>query len=173
MPATDSGVEAWKEQTSAFDRVRSVAQTITQPRSAPWIADRAAVAENTARRHLDRLVDMNLLVSFDREKPITYAPDPLHTRLQTIRNLLEEYDHEGLITLKAELQGQIESWSDEYGVDSPAELRELAAETTTADETAAVRHTASDWEVAEYRLGIVEDAIDNYDAYSRPETVST
>jgi hypothetical protein len=45
------GVKAWKEHTSAFDRVRSVIETASQPRSASAIAEEALVAENTARTH--------------------------------------------------------------------------------------------------------------------------
>lgn len=162
----DPGVDEWKEHTSAFDRVRSVAQTVSEPRTAPWIAEQAAVSENTARSHLERLVEMNVLLEYDEDGPTKYAPDPLHTRLQTLRELLNEYDHDGLIALKENLQTQIETWRDEYGRDSFEALRELAAETETADETAALRRTANDWELTEYRLNIVEEAIDNYGEYS-------
>lgn len=60
------GVETWKEHTSAFDRVRSVAETVSQPQSAATIADEALVAENTARKHLERLVDIHVLLQTDR-----------------------------------------------------------------------------------------------------------
>lgn len=164
---SEPGVDVWKEHTSAFDRVRSVAQTVSEPRSAPWIAGEAAVSENTARGHLERLVEMSVLRKVERRGHARYAPDPLHTRLQTLRELLDEHDHEGVIALKEDLQGRIEAWRTEHGVDSPESLRELAADTETVEETATVRRTASEWELAEYRLGIVEEAIDNYAVYSR------
>jgi len=167
---SDSGVNAWKEQTTAFDRVRSVAQTVTEPRPVSWIAEGAAVSENTARDHLQRLVEMNVLRAFEEGTTTTYAPDPLHTRMQTLRELIDEYDHDGLIELKEELQRDIQSYQDEYGVDSPEERRALAAETETADETATIRQTADDWELTVYRLGIVEEAIENYTAYSSSDS---
>ena len=162
----DPGVDAWKEQTTAFDRVQSIAQTVTEPRSASWIAAEAAVSENTARGHLQRLVEMNVLRAFDSEGTTTYAPDPLHTRMQTLRELLDEYDHDGLLELKADLQAEIESWKSQYEVDSPDELRALGAESETPEETATIRQTADDWELTAFRLGIVEEAIENYSAYS-------
>ena len=79
-PETD-GDAAWKEQTSAFDRVRSVALSLSEPRPAAWIASEALVAENTARKHLERLVDMHVLLKADREGTALYTPDPLHQRL--------------------------------------------------------------------------------------------
>jgi Fic family protein len=122
--------------------VRSVAQTVSEPRSASWIAEEAAVSENTARGHLQRLVEMNVLRSFE-DGTTTYAPDPLHTRMQTLRELIDEYDHDGLLDLKADLQAEIETWQDEYGVEDPDELRALGAETETQAETTTIRTTAS------------------------------
>lgn len=169
---TEPGIEEWSEHATAFDRVRSVSQTVSEPRTAPWIADRAAVSENTARGHLERLVEMNVLLEYAADGPTTYGPDPLHARLQTLRGLLNEYDHEGLVGLKADLQRRIEDWRDEYDVETPAALRESAAGTETAEETTAVRRTANDWELTEYRLGVVEEAIENYAVYSRSDPAS-
>ena len=169
---SEQGLDAWKEHTSAFDRVRSVAQTVSNPRSVAWIAERAAVAENTARDHLERLVELNVLLAYDREGATKYGPDPMHARLQTLRELVEEYDHDELLDRKAALQGDIEEWQAEYGVESVGALREQAATAETATGTKAIRQTADDWELTAYRLGIVEDAIENYAAYSRSDIAS-
>lgn len=166
------GVTAWKEHTTAFDRVQSVATTVSQPRSASYIADEAHVAENTARDHLDRLVSLNVLLKTERESGTVYAPDPLHTRIQTLRDLLDEHDREGLLELKAKLQSRIEGWQADYGVDSPSELRAQAAETDTAAQTRELNTTASDWELARYRLTILEDAIENYATYTQDDRAS-
>lgn len=168
----DAGVDAWKAETSAFDRVRSVVETVSQPHSAAEIADEAAVAENTARDHLDRLVEMNVLLAHDHGGTTTYAPDPLHARAQALRDLLDDHDHDALVDLKADLQDRIEAWRDEYGVDSPDALRERAADTDAAAETRAVQQTARDWDLVAYRLDVVEDAIENYAAYSRDNAAS-
>lgn len=77
MPEDDPGTERWKEHTSAFDRVRSVANTLSQPRPASYIADEADIAENTARDHFERLVDLSILLKSEREGTTLYSPDPL------------------------------------------------------------------------------------------------
>ncbi len=166
------GIDAWKAQTSAFDRVRSVAETIAQPRPAPDIAAEAHVAENTARNHLERLAEMNVLLKTDRDGTTLYAPDPIHTRMQLLRDLLDSHDRDELIRLKADLQTEIETWREEYSVDSPDELRGRAAETDESEETRAVRQTANDWELVRYRLEAVEDAIENYTTYTRDTRAS-
>lgn len=172
MSDSDPGVEAWKRHTSAFDRVRSVAQTVSEPRSAAWIADEAAVSENTARDHLERLVEMNVLLEYGGDGATTYAPDPLHSRLQAVRELLDEYDHDGLLALKADLQDRIEGWKTEYGVESPDALRAAAASADSADETGEIRNAANEWELVDHRLGVVEDAIRNYAAYRDSDAVT-
>ncbi|WP_049927588.1 DUF7342 family protein [Halopiger goleimassiliensis] len=167
MSEDPPGVNAWTEETSAFDRVRAVAGTLSEPTSAQEIAVEAHVAENTAREHLDRLVEMGILLESTEGRSTVYSPDPLHTRMQTLRDLLEEHDHDELIELKADMQDRIEQWQDEYGVDGPADLREVAATTENATETRDIMKTASDWELLEYRLDVVEDAIERYSTYSR------
>jgi hypothetical protein len=137
-----------------------------------YIAAEAHVAENTARDHLERLVDLHVLLKTEEQGTALYSPDPLHTRMQTLRDLLDEHDRDGLIDLKIELQSQIEGWVDEFGVTSPAELRDRAAETGSAEETRDIRHTASDWELVSFRLSIVEDAIANYSVYNQDNRAS-
>lgn len=164
---TSAGVGAWKEHTTAFDRVQSVATTVSQPRSASDIADEAHAAENTARNHLERLVSLNVLLKSDGDDGARYASDPLHTRLQTLRDLLETHDRDGLVEPKAELQAQIEGWEAEHGVTSPEALRTRAAASDTASRTRELKRTASEWGLARYRLSILEDATENYATYTR------
>lgn len=167
MTESAPGVDAWTEETSAFDRVQSVASTLSKPRSASDVADEASVAENTARDHLQRLVDLNVLRTATREGTTLYAPDPLHTRMQTLRELLDQHDRDELLELKADLQSRIEGWRDEYDAESPAELRERGAHTDTATRTREINQTAADWELLAYRLSIVEEAIENYTTFTR------
>jgi len=167
-----AGVEAWKAQTTAFDRVRSVAASASGPKTVAEIADDAAVAENTARDHLDRLVEMNVLLRGEYGGATTYEPDPIYARAGSIRELLDEHDHDALVQLKAELQERVTEWRGEYEVDSPAALREHAADTENAETTRRMRADANDWELVAHRLGIVEEAIRNYTAYGRSDRAS-
>lgn len=161
-PSTDR----WKEHESAFDRVRSIAVTLTQPQSADWIAEQAHVAGNTARDHLQRLVEMNVLQGVAGDGATRYRPDPLYTRMRALRDILDGRDRDELIELRADLQEQIESWQAEYDAESPDDLREHAARSGSADETRDLRRTASDWDIVRYRRRLVEDAIEHYSDYT-------
>lgn len=162
-----SGDAAWTDHASAFDRVRSVALSLSAPRSASWVADEALVAENTARRHLERLADLHVITADTSGDAVTYYPDPVYIRTRDLRELVAEHDRDELAELAADLKTDIESWQDEYGVASPDDLRRTAAaERTSADEAVKRRRTASDWELAAYRLSLVDEALSRYDEYT-------
>ena len=161
-----SGAELWKEHQSAFDRVRAVAVTVSEPKPADWIAEQAHVAGNTARDHLQRLVEMNVLRTATGGTATRYEPDPLYTRMQALRDLLDNRTRDDLLELRGDLQEQVEEWKSKYDTDSPSELRERAAHTDTAEATREMRRTANDWNIIAYRLQLVEDAIEHYADYA-------
>jgi hypothetical protein len=167
MAETPPALETWTAETTAIDRVQSVATTVSEPQPASYIAEEALVAENTARDHLRRLVEWNILVERDRDGTAVYAPDPLHARTQTIRDLLADYDRDGLIDLKADVQERIESLRAEYDAEGPDALREQAASTDTAAATRDRLKAASDWGLLRWRLDAIEAAIENYDSYTQ------
>ncbi len=159
-------MEVWQKHSSSFDRVRSVSQSLSTPRSVSWIAAEASVPDCTARDHLNRLVEITVLLEFDGEGTTTYAPDPIYQRFQVVRELLDDYDQDALINLKEDLYARIEMWQDEYGENTPEDLRDLATATDSSEQATEIRRTAAEWDVTKYRLDIVEDVIDNYDTYS-------
>lgn len=166
MDRSPRGVEAWKEHTTAFDRVRSIVEALDQPRTAQYIADQAAVSETTANNHLTRLAEMNVIRLVPGGDATRYEPDPLYARFRTLRQLIENHDHEQLLELRADLQQQIEDCKTQHDVDSPTKLRTQATDTETATGTMELIEAASDWELSIYQLSIVDDAIDNYSEYA-------
>ena len=165
---TDTGgTTSWKAQTSAFDRVRSVALTLSEPRSATWIANEALVAENTARRHLNRLAELHVLRTDTTGSAVTYYPDPVYLRTRDLHELIREYDEAELTAVATDLKADIESWQTEYAVDEPAELRStVAGEGVSRTDAIERRRIASDWELTEYQLSLIEEALLRYDEYS-------
>jgi len=166
--------KTWKEHASAFDRVKSVTMTLSEPQSAPWIAEQAAVSPNTARDHLRRLVDLGVVTENDDNGTRHYYPDPLYTRLRDIRELLDETTKQELSERAAELKEDIAAWKAEYDADSPDGLRErAAADNVSAEQAYELTRTASDWELARYHLSLVQDAIRNYDTWTSDQSSLT
>ncbi|MFQ3318510.1 MAG: DNA-binding transcriptional ArsR family regulator [Natronomonas sp.] len=167
-------VETWKEHASAFDRVKSVTMTLSEPRPASWIATEAAVSPNTARNHLHRLIDLGVVTATEKDGGRHYYPDPLYTQLRDVRELLQETTKRELSEQAAGLKDDIAAWEAEYDADSPEALRERAAEVDVSAEHAhELVQAASDWELARYRLSLVRDAIENYDTWtSDPSSIT-
>jgi predicted ArsR family transcriptional regulator len=127
-PEEAEWIETWKEHASAFDRVKSVTMTLSEPRPASWIATEAAVSPNTARDHLHRLIDLGVVTATENDGTRHYYPDPLYTRLRDVRELLQETTKRDLSEQAAGLKDDIAAWKAEYDVESPEALRERAAD---------------------------------------------
>lgn len=106
MTDDDTGVDAWIEATTPPERVRAISQTLTEPRSAAWIADKSYVSEDAARSHLDQLVDTGVLVEQDGDSVPKYSPNHSQIRAQSIGNLLDEYNRTELVRLRDDLRNQ-------------------------------------------------------------------
>lgn len=164
LDESNPGTERWIEETSAFDRVRSVAFTLQQPRTAGQIAESAHVSEKTARGHLQRLVEMDVMLEETGEGPTTYYPDPAYIRYREVRTLAREHDRDKLTDIVATLKSDIEEWRDEFDVETPDELwASVADEDVSEQEVYERQKIAEDWEYTEHRLGLIKDALAQYD----------
>ncbi|MFB6150142.1 MAG: ArsR family transcriptional regulator, partial [Halobacteriales archaeon] len=161
---SNRGTERWIEETSAFDRVRSVAFALQRPRTAGQIAESAHVSEKAARGHLQRLVEMDILLEETGEGATTYYPDPAYMRYREVRTLARDHDRDELTEIVATLKRDIEQWREEFAVETPDELRASVADTDVSEQAVYERRTiAEDWEYTEYRLGLIKDALAQYD----------
>jgi hypothetical protein len=98
----------------------------------------------------------------------------LYTRLRDVRELLEDTTKRELSEQAAALKEDITGWKTEYDADSPDALRERAAVAdVSADQAYELTQVASDWELARYRLSLIQDAIQNYDTWtSDPSSIT-
>ncbi|WP_193310751.1 ArsR family transcriptional regulator [Halorubrum halophilum] len=166
--------ETWVENTTAFDRIRGVAGSLTDPQSVAWIAEEAHVAENTARNHLDRLADLGVLTTISTESGVAYYPDPIYTRSQDLRDLVQNHSERELASQAADLQGSLNELKTRYDVGSPSEIRATIATSGTAPEEARERlEDASEWEHCRYRLSLIRDALEHYDTYDTSSRSAT
>lgn len=161
--------DTWVENTSAFDRVKSVVLTLSEPRTAGWIAEESHVSENTARSHLTRLADLGVLSTTSTPDGTGYVPDPIYTRSRDLRELVDANSEEELAEAAVDLQGQLDEFRDRYDVDTPSALRASVAGEDVDAATARTRLSdASDWEYARFRLSLIREALEHYDTYNTP-----
>lgn len=154
----------WAGELSAAERTEAVALTVSEPRTANWIAEKAEVAHGTATKYLDRLVSDGKLSAETHGQQTTYAPDPVGQYLIEMRELYEDHSPDELTAALEEMNDQIRTWKAEYDVETPNELR---ASLTTADrdDERTRRQAAREWEQLRTRRRLVEDALHLYDRF--------
>ena len=126
-PSRD-GVQSWTESMSARERIRSVAETLREPRSVNWISDKANTAWSTTNEELHELVDQGQLRRVEAGDSTLYQPD--HTRLlfDEIRTLIEENSREELRSELAAITEEIEEWQETYAVETWQDLEQSLAD---------------------------------------------
>ena len=152
-------------QTTGEDRVRMVARQLSEPRTANWIASEADWSHEPTKRVLRRLVDDGILHRDESGTHTTYYPDYRRQAMQEAMRLRDSgHTVEELTDRLAEMKAQIRDWEDEFGVESPNQLRgTLADETLDADEEDRRREVAREWDHLQRRIKIVGFAIREWD----------
>jgi len=174
MTENESSSEGLMErQTTGEDRVRMAVRQLSEPRTANWIASEAGWSHEPTKRVLERLVDDVILYRDDSGTHTTYYPDYRRQAMQEAMRLRDS-DHtvEELTDRLAEMKTQIRDWEEEFGVESPNQLRgTLADESIDAAEEDRRREIAREWEHLQRRLQIVGFAIREWD-FLAPTTES-
>jgi len=154
-----------ERQTTGEDRVRMIARQLSEPRTANWIASEAGWSHEPTKRVLERLVDDGVLHRDDSGTHTTYYPDYRRQTMQEAMRLRDSgHTVEELTDRLADMKAEIRDWEDEFGVESPNQLRgTLAEESLDADEEDRRREIAREWEHLQRRIKIVGFAIREWD----------
>ena len=165
---SDPDPEAWKENTTARERVRMVFELLEEPATVSEISDEADVAWDTADSELGRMMTENLVEEYEIDGKTKYGPNPVQQFLNQILDLIKERDREELEMELVEYQERLESLQEEFNAGSASEYRErLTEEDLTANEMRDIRNTASTWEALETEIRLTKQALNFYDDVSR------
>lgn len=113
---------------SARERIRSVAETLREPRSVNWISDQADAAWSTTNDELQALVDTGALRRVAAGDTTLYQPDYTRLLFDEIRRLIEENTREELRTELAAITDEIEAWQETYDVETWEDLEQSLAD---------------------------------------------
>jgi predicted transcriptional regulator len=166
MTKDESNSERLRERhTTGEDRVRMTARQLSEPRTANWIASEAGWSHEPTKRVLERLVDDGILHRDESGTHTTYYPDYRRQAMQEAMRLRDGgHTVEELTDRLADMKAQLRDWADEFGVESPNQLRgTLADESLDAEEEARRREIAREWEHLRRRIQIVGFAIREWD----------
>lgn len=153
-------VDSWTDSMTARERVETIATTLSTPRTANWVADQAEVKWDTAKRHLDSLVESGVLLVTEDDR---YVPDPTRAYFDHLRELILNND-------RAELRGELESiaerietWQTAYDVSSPAELESTLADELPPEEIRERRRALRRWENSLQSRATIQTALGLYE----------
>lgn len=155
MDPNDRARERWREHTDGFERVKATVERTNEPASAGEIADRALVAEKTARKYLDRLVDLGVATAETDGRTTRYARDTDALVARRVRELRRDHTDAELLDAIDDVRAEIREYRERYGVDSP---EELAAVLDPGDPDDAWRDL-SEWRTAERNLALAQAAV--------------
>lgn len=150
-------IEEWKEDTTAFDRITSVIDATAEPALAREIAERAAVAEPTARRHLKSLADVGRVEAVSADGGTKYKRSANTLAMRRISGLHATYSKAELQGAIADLREKLEFLRDEHGV---SDADDLATELELGDDSWT---DVSRWRELEENLDIAKAALNLYD----------
>lgn len=153
----------WEDQPTA-DRVRWVAESLGDPRTAHWVSEQARVSPATARKYLETLAEDRRLKRIDDGERTLYYPDRITQYLDEVRELYEDRTADELAGTLRTIRDQIDLWEAEYGVSTPNDLRASISDVDRA-EAERRREIAIEWEGIESRVRVIEDALNLYDRF--------
>lgn len=146
-------VEEWKEDTTAFDRVRHVIDVTTDPQTASEIAERARVSEPTARKYLSTMTEVGRVKRINTDAGAQYMRAPQMLAMRRIAAIHREHTKDEIRDAIKDLKEQRASIKDEHGVDTVDELTlELEAGDNGWEDVARWRQIEQNLEIAQAAL---------------------
>jgi predicted ArsR family transcriptional regulator len=112
----------WVETTDTFDRIHDIAIGLREPTPVPEIAETAACSPNAARKHLDRLADMGVLVADYDGRPARFHRNDAYIEWRRANTLAREHSREELHQRLEALEEREASFRDRYETDDPGEV---------------------------------------------------
>lgn len=155
MALNERAREEWIERTDGFERVRTTLETTTEPASASDIAERAAVSEKTARKYLQRMVDLGVAETEQDGRTTLYHRDAANQVFRRIDELLADHTRQELVDAIQQMREEVLDYRRAHGVDT---AEELAVSLSSGDPDGAW-HALSEWRTVERNLAIAQAAL--------------
>jgi len=147
----DHVVDEWVEETTPFERVRSVMKRTYEPESAPTIAERARTTPTTARTHLRQLAESGFVDELPASGGTTvYERSSESLVLEQAHDILDTVDTERLIDRIGKMREEIRAYREKFDADSP----EDAAIRRDADS-----ETLREWQTTRRNLDVAKAAL--------------
>lgn len=143
-------IREWTQETTPYIRVRQIISSVYTPQSVATIADRAAVSEKTARKHLNTLADEGFVTTQPGDHGATlYARSSESLVVEQATDILDELSVAELRDRVSELRSTLREFQETYDAESPEELAVQAADETLNSQS--VDHKQVDADLLEWK----------------------
>lgn len=156
-------VEDWVDETTPYERVRTVIRTTYTAVSADTVSEMARTTSKTARKHLENLAEEGYVTTEPGEYGGTkYRRSPESLVVEQAAEILAGVSTDELVDRIGEMRQRLEEFRSEYGADSPEEL--TVERTTRAlsgdDEATEIDPTAlQEWQTTRRNLAFANAAL--------------
>jgi hypothetical protein len=164
MPESSrEGVQSWGDSMSARERIRSVAETLREPRSINWISEQADAAWSTTNEELQALAEQGQLRRIETGETTCYQPDYTRLLFEEIRTLINENTREELRNELVTITEEIEEWQTIYDVETWEELEQsLGDGEVTSSELRERQDIIEFWRENEADRRLIKHALELY-----------
>ena len=145
----------WIDETDGFDRVRDVMRNATEPLTASEVAEGAEVSTNTARKHLNRLAEMNQIGTDERGNTTLYFRDESREKMERVREISQKYTEDEIQERIREMTDEIHEYREKHGREEPEELVVEMDEDTDTE----VWNVVSKWKTTRANLAVAKAAL--------------
>ena len=160
----DFAAAEWKQETTADERIRTVINRTTIPKSAGDIADTALVSETKARTTLNKLAQEGLVRNHQTDSGKLYDRDPEWHLLKQIRQLASSGT---LVDQIQRVKQELAEYKSKYDANNPEELL-ISDRELNQNELNDISH----WRTAERELSHLRAAYRFKQAKERVSTVT-
>lgn len=119
VPESDATQRRWQEGTDTFGRVYDVVLGITSPTSSTEIADLADCSSNAAKKHLERLAEMDIARADRDSRPARYERNEGYLEWQDASWIATELSVEEIIDRVEALEEQRAEYEAQFGKTDP------------------------------------------------------
>lgn len=156
--------DEWESQTTPYERVRHVIAHTYSPVSADTVAEDAQTSPKTARKHLSALADEGFVdTATGKHGGTTYQRSSESLVVEQAVDILEHVSTDELVTRISEMRDQLNSYQEEYGVNSPEgvtieQTNQLLSETDSRQSDIDAE-TLQDWQTTRRNLAFANAAL--------------
>lgn len=149
----DEVIDEWTDETTPFERVRTVMKRTYEPHSAAEIAKQARTTATTARKHLEQLVESGFVeeTAEPGREATLFNRSKESLILEQARDILAGTDQDALVSQVNEMREQITTFRDRFDGDSPEDVVVQEADIDPG--------TLREWQTIRRNLGIAKAAL--------------